>query len=66
MRVAKRRVATGAVVLPRTTSKAGRKAIRSVDQLLTTKQQQDLRRDLTEMAQRRREAEASSGTLRLS
>jgi hypothetical protein len=53
-------------VLPKASSKAGSKTIRSVDQLLTTKERSDLRRDLAEMARQRREAEASSGTLRLS
>jgi hypothetical protein len=64
--VAKRRVSTRAAVLPKAGSKAGRKTIRSVDQLLTAKQRRSLHRDLSEMARRRREAEASSGTLRLS
>lgn len=54
------------MVLPKVGSKAGRKTIHSVDQILTTKQRRALRQDLTEMARQRREAEASSGTLRLS
>lgn len=66
MAVAKKRASTGAVVLPKAGNKAGRKTIRSVDQLLTTKQRQNLRRDLAQMARQRRDAEASSGTLRLS
>lgn len=53
-------------MLPKAGNKAGRKTIRSVDQLLTTKQRNNLRRDLAEMARQRRDAEASSGTLRLS
>jgi hypothetical protein len=53
-------------VLPKASSKAGAKTIRSVEQLLTSTQRAKLRRDLSEMARRRREAEASSGTLRLS
>ena len=65
MIVAKRRSARVAV-LPKAGSKAGRKTIRSVDELLTSKQRHNLHRDLSEMARRRREAEAHSGTLRLS
>jgi hypothetical protein len=53
-------------VLPKSSSSAGGKAIRSVDQILTDKQRTELRSDLTEMARLRREAEASSGTLRFS
>lgn len=53
-------------VLPEVTSKAGGKKISSVEQLLTVKQRKVLRSDLTEMAKRRREAEAASGNLRLS
>ena len=66
MTVAKRRASTRAEVLPKVGSKAGSKTLRSVDQMLTTKQRRALRQDLTEMARQRREAEASSGTLRLS
>lgn len=66
MTVGKRRTSTSAAVLPKVGSKAGGKTIRSVDQMLTTKQRSALRQDLTEMARQRREAEASSGTLRLS
>lgn len=66
MTVAKHRAPTGRVLLPKASSKAGRKTIRSVDQLLTSKQRKLLRDDLSEMARRRREAEASSSTLRLS
>lgn len=43
-----------------------RKSLRSVDDLLSTKQQRALRQDLVEMAKVRREAEATSSTLRLS
>ena len=66
MTVAKRQASTSRVVLPKASSKAGGKTIRSVDQLLTSKQRKVLRNDLSEMARRRREAEASSSTLRLS
>ena len=66
MEMAKRRTSASAVVLPKAGSKAGSKTIRSVDELLTAKEQRALRQDLSEMARRRREAEASSGTLRLS
>lgn len=66
MAVAKRRASSRGAVLPKVSSKAGGKTIRSVDQLLTSKQRHNLRRDLSEMARQRREAEASSGTLRLS
>ena len=54
------------VVLPKASSKAGGRTIRSVDQLLTSKQRKVLRDDLSDMARRRRQAEASSSTLRLS
>lgn len=64
--MARRNKATTRTVLPQVTSKAGTKNIRSVDQILTTKQRTALRSDLSEMARRRREAEASSSTLRLS
>lgn len=57
---------TGSVVLPKASSKAGGRTIRSVDQLLTSKQRKVLRDDLSDMARRRRQAEASSSTLRLS
>lgn len=53
-------------VLPKASSKAGGKTIRSVDQLLTPRQRKVLHSDLSDMAQRRRQAEASSSTLRLS
>lgn len=66
MTMAKRRASSARDVLPPATSKAGSKTIRSIDQLLTTKQRSDLRSDLSEMARQRREAEASSSTLRLS
>lgn len=66
MAVAKRRSSVSTAVLPQASSKAGRKTIRSVDQLLTSTQRRELRQDLSEMARRRRDAEASSGTLRLS
>lgn len=64
--MARRTKTTARTVLPQVTSKAGTKKIRSVDQILTTKQRNALRSDLSEMARRRREAEASSSTLRLS
>ncbi len=66
MAMARHRASTGRALLPKATSKAGQKTIRSVDQLLTSKQRRLLRDDLSEMARRRREAEASSSTLRLS
>ena len=53
-------------VLPRASSKAGDKAIRSVQELLTAEQQSDLRSDLAEMARQRRKAEESSSQLQLS
>jgi hypothetical protein len=39
--------------------------VASMSDLLTAKQRQELRRDLNEMARRRRDAEASTGSLRL-
>jgi hypothetical protein len=63
--VTKHRTSTGRGLLPKASSKAGQKKIRSVDQLLTPKQRKVLRDDLSEMARRRRQAEASSSTLRL-
>lgn len=66
MKVAKRRASKGTAVLPKATSKAGSKSLRSVDQILTSGQRTKLRRDLSAMARSRREAEATSGTLRLS
>jgi len=56
----------GGGVLPKAESTAGGKSIRSVDDLLSGKQRKDLRADLHEMARLRRDAEASSGALRLS
>jgi len=64
--VSKRRASVGGMVLPKAGSKAGNRRISSVEQLLTSKQRQDLRDDLSEIARRRREAEASSSTLKLS
>jgi len=66
VKVAKRKSIAVRTVLPRASNKAGSKTLRSVDELLTAKQRCELRGDLSEMARRRREAEASSGTLRLS
>jgi hypothetical protein len=66
VQVAKRRTMTSTAVLPKAGNKAGGKTIHSVDQLLTSKQRRQLRQDLSEMARSRREAEASSATLRLS
>ena len=40
--------------------------VRNAWELLTPKQRTDLRKDLNDIAQARREAEARSGTLRLS
>lgn len=65
MTVAKHRTSTSRRLLPKASSKAGPKNIRSVDQLLTPKQRKVLRDDLSEMARRRRQAEASSSTLKL-
>jgi len=64
--VAKRAASDGRAVLPKVSSKAGGRKIRSVDQMLSNEQRKALRADLSEMARRRREAEASSSTLRLS
>lgn len=64
--VAKQRSSAARTVLRKANSTAGGKTIRSVDQILTSKQRKDLHADLSEMARRRREAEASSGNLRLS
>ncbi len=68
MQMASKRVkkAGSGAVLPKAKSTAGGKSIRSVDDLLSGKQRKDLRSDLHEMAQLRRDAEASSGALRLS
>jgi hypothetical protein len=61
-----KRSSSGKTVLRPTTSSVGKRSIRSVDQLLTTKQRSDLRDDLSEMARQRRDAETSSSSLRLS
>lgn len=61
-----RKGSSGGVVLPKASSKAGGRTIHSVDQLLTSKQRKVLRDDLSDMARRRRQAEASSSTLKLS
>lgn len=66
MPMAKRLASTAHAVLPRADSKAGNKTIKSVEQLLSRKEQDSLRSDLSEMARQRRKAEASSGNLRLS
>lgn len=64
--MAKRVSSVAQVVLPRASSKAGDKAIRSVQDLLTAEQQSQLRSDLAEMARQRRKAEESSSKLQLS
>ncbi len=68
MRMASKSVkkAGSGAVLPKAESSAGGESIRSVDDLLSGKQRKDLRADLHEMARLRRDAEASSGALRLS
>ena len=53
-------------VLPDATSEAGGKALQFVDELLTEQEMEEVKHDLTEMARLRREAEASSASLRLS
>jgi hypothetical protein len=63
--VTRRKSSSSGAVLPRATSRAGSKAIGSVDQILTPKQRNKLRNDLSEMARQRREAEVSSGSMRL-
>ena len=66
MKVAKQQASPDQGVLPKVGSKAGRTTLRSVEQMLTAKQRKALHDDLSEMARCRREAEASSSSLRLS
>lgn len=58
--------ASNRAVLRKVGSKAGRRNLRSVNQLLTSAERGELRDDLVEMARQRRVAEASSSSLRLS
>jgi hypothetical protein len=60
--VARRRHSTP--VLGKSKSKAGGKALNSVDDILTSDQRRELRDDLSKIAQTRREAEVSSQSLR--
>ena len=66
MNVAKQQASQGQGILPKAESKAGSTTLRSIEQMLTAQQRKTLHDDLSEMARRRREAEASSSSLRLS
>lgn len=64
----KKAKASGRVLPPVKASRRGssRLSLRSVDDLLSPSQRRELRADLDKMAKIRRDAEATSGTLRLS
>ncbi len=63
--VAAKRAAVGKRVLPPVRARKA-KTLRSIDDLLTGRQRTALQRDLATMAKIRRDAEATSSSLRLS
>lgn len=66
MSVAGRKGSQRQGILPKAESRAGEKQIKSVEDILTPKQRKALHDDLSEIARRRHQAEASSASLRLS
>lgn len=66
MNVARQQKSRRQGILPKAESRAGKREIKSVEEILTAKQRKALYEDLSEMARRRHEAEASSASLRLS